>query len=101
MAAFTTHNMLQQEILFELLSDDDDDDNLIIEAIHQVRLTHQAILATVSDRDVDPNAKIHNFVEEIVPRYTPWQFKSHFRMHPGDFEVNDCIYVYFFITMSI
>ena len=41
-------------------------------------------------------ARVENYVDEVVPKYTPWQFKSHFRMKPHIFEVShilECVCV--------
>ncbi|XP_070188164.1 putative nuclease HARBI1 [Littorina saxatilis] len=73
---------MQKVVLLELADDS------ITEIVRQnvAMLTMIAASVTKSPKEVDPSVHVQNYAEEIVPRYTPWQFHQHFRMFPDTFE---------------
>lgn len=55
----------------------------ILAAIHG----HQLIFDDDDEKEQEnPSAKVEDYAEEIVPRFSNSQFKEHFRMVPATFE---------------
>ncbi|KAK7502568.1 hypothetical protein BaRGS_00006143 [Batillaria attramentaria] len=77
---------VKRKLLLSELQDDTD----VIAAINCVQqYSKQAFLIAEqlsSKEECNPDACVWNFVEEVVPRYTCFQFKGHFRMDPDVFE---------------
>ena len=51
---------------------------------------HAGLCAAVADSGIDEsnnNVRIINYVDSVVPLYSPDSFKSHFRMRRSSFEV--------------
>ncbi|KAK7502570.1 hypothetical protein BaRGS_00006145 [Batillaria attramentaria] len=77
---------VKRKLLLSELQDDTD----VIAAINCVQqYSKQAFLIAEqlsSKEECNPDACVWNFVEEVVSRYTCFQFKGHFRMDPDVFE---------------
>ena len=49
--------------------------------------TSTVLTGLACDNQPDPTAHVEGYVDEVVPRYSDSQFKDHFRMSRGLFEV--------------
>jgi len=86
---------IRREIIKKLLLSEITDDTEVIASVNYVKLssTISARVAELESRqESNPDACVHNFVEEVIPLYSRSQFKEHFRMYPDVFEVRiNCI----------
>ncbi|KAK7474793.1 hypothetical protein BaRGS_00033974 [Batillaria attramentaria] len=84
--ASNTREIIKQILLLEL--SDDTDVECAVTMMENSDVTDRMLLEMVErKKERNPDARIENFVEVVVPKYSDNQFKEHFRMYPDAFEV--------------
>lgn len=67
------------QILWNFFDDDDDDDDEDDIVYENDDTDDLAMFFVLGKKIINPIPRLQNYVEEIVPTYSDYQFKSHFR----------------------
>jgi hypothetical protein len=84
--ASNRREILRKVVLSELA---DDDDVLAVALVGSiVKVSSFTVLRLLPRDENNPEAHIVGYVDNVVPRYSDFQFKSHFRLYRDAFEVS-------------